>query len=392
MSDVSGNTLRELFEHLPTAIHIYRCDGTEGSSEPRFVAANPAAVRVLGRGAAGAPLEQAFPALRGAGIPELCARAAKSGAPASLGEIRPDGGKGDAPVLLVKAFPLGGVSVGVAFDDISGLNEVHAEELRLLRIACQAAIDVVPDIVFVKSADGQRFVFSNKAGAEGVGMTTEAIVGKRNDDLFPPEVAERLNELDARIAAGHERAFFEEKFPIEGRGMRIYHTTKVPVRDRDDEPLYLVGLVQDVTERKEVEEELARMRDGLLQTIRELSTPVLPIHEGVLVVPLIGRMDSERGRQLTEVLLEGIQRHQAGIVILDITGVKTVDTAVASHLIQATRAAALLGTECVLVGLAPSIAQMLVQIGVDFGALATRRDLRAGVAYALERENARGRR
>lgn len=217
-------------------------------------------------------------------------------------------------------------------------------------------------------------------------MTTETIVGKRNGDMFPPEVAERLNQEDGRVAAGRERLFVEERFPIPGSGLRHFHTTKVPVRDRDDTPLYLVGLVHDMTQEDEVAEELARARDGLLQTIRELSTPVLPIHEGVLVVPLVGRMDSERGRQLTEALLDGIQRHQAEIVIIDITGVRTVDTAVASHLIQTTRAAALLGTECVLVGIAPSVAQILVQLGVDFGALTTRRDLQDGVAYAIERK------
>lgn len=392
MSEVSVDTPPGLFEHLPTAIHVYRCDGAEVSPEARFVAANPAAVRALGGGTEGAPLEQAFPALRGAGLPELCARVARSGAPASLGEIRVDRGEDRAAVLLVNAFALGEGRVGVAFEDvshISALKEAHAEELRLLRIATQAAVDVVPDVLFVKSADGQRYVLGNKTAAEGVGMTTETIVGKRNDDMFPPEVAERLNEDDRRVAAGRERTFVEEMFAVQGGELRRFHTTKVPVRDRDDTPLYLVGLVEDVTQQEAVAEELMRVRDGLLQTIRELSTPVLPIHEGVLVVPLVGRMDSERGRQLTEALLDGIQRHQAEIVIIDITGVKTVDTAVASHLIQATRAAALLGAECVLVGIAPSIAQILVQLGVDFGALTTRRDLRDGVAYAIERKNMR---
>lgn len=388
MSSESGSIAPDLFEHLPTAIHVYRCDGAEASPEPRFIAANPAAVRALGSGIEGALLEEAFPALRGAGIRELCAHAARSGTSASLGEIRVDCGEDGAAALRVKTFPLGEGRVGVAFEDISGLKDAHAEELRRLRIAYQAAIDVVPDILFVKSEDGQRYVLSNKASAEGVGMTTETIVGKCNDDLFPPEVAERLNQEDRRVAAGCERAFVEERFPIEGKGVRIFHTTKVPVRDRDDAPLYLVGLVQDVTQQEEVERELGRVRDGLIQTIRELSAPVLPIHEGVLVVPLIGRMDSERGRQLTEALLDGIQRHMAKIVIIDITGVKTVDMAVASHLIQTTRAAALLGTECVLVGMAPSIAQILVQLGVDFGALTTRRDLRDGVAYAIERKKA----
>ncbi len=73
------------------------------------------------------------------------------------------------------------------FEDISGLRKAHAEELRLLPDHCQAAIDVVPDILFVKSADGQRCIFSNRAGAEGVSLTAETII-EHNDDLTPPEV------------------------------------------------------------------------------------------------------------------------------------------------------------------------------------------------------------
>lgn len=388
MSGTRGIMAIDLLEHLPTAIHVYRCDAAEPSAEPRFVEANPAAVRVLGLGIEGAPLEKAFPALQGTGIAELCTHASRTGVPASLGEIRVDRSQGGAAVLLVKAFPLGKGHVGVAFEDISGLKDAHAAELRRLKLAYQSAIDVVPDILFVKSADGQRYVLGNKAAAQGVGMTTETLIGKCNDDFFPPEVAARLNQEDRRIATGRERVFSEERFPIEGQGVRTFHTTKVPVLDRDDTPLYLVGLVQDVTHQEAVARELEKVRDGLIQTIREMSTPVLPIHEGVLVVPLIGRMDSERGRQLTEALLDGIQRHQAEIVIIDITGVRTVDTAVASHLIQMTRAASLLGTQCVLVGIAPPIAQILVQLGVDFSALTTRRDLRDGVAYAIERKRA----
>lgn len=388
MSVASGSIVPDLFEHLPTAVHIYRCDGAEASPSLRFVGANPAAVRTLGSGTEGALLAEAFPVLHSTGLPELCVHVARSGVPAPLGEIRVACGEGGATALQVTVFPLGEGRVGVAFEDITALKEAHSQELRRLRIAYQAAIDVVPDILFVKSEDGQRYVIANKTAAEGVGKTTETVIGKRNDDLFPPQVAERLNEEDRRVATGREPAVFKEKFPVAGRGLRVFHTTKVPVRDQDDRPLYLVGLVQDMTQQEEVAGELERVRDGLLQTIREMSTPVLPIHQGVLLVPLIGRMDSERGRQLTEALLDGVQHHHAEIVILDITGVKTVDSAVANHLIQTTQAAALLGTECVLVGIAPSIAQILIQLGVDFGALTTRRDLRDGVAYALERKRA----
>ena len=123
----------------------------------------------------------------------------------------------------------------------------------------------------------------------------------------------------------------------------------------------------------------------LLDTVRELSTPVIPVHDGVLVLPLVGMIDSVRSAQVMESLLNAIQKERASVVIIDITGVPTVDTGVANHLLRSTRAASLLGATCVLVGVAPAVAQTLVQLGIDLGDLVTRNDLQAGIAYALGR-------
>jgi anti-anti-sigma factor len=266
-----------------------------------------------------------------------------------------------------------------------------AEDLRRARLLYQAILDSLPDIVFVKSAgEDQRYLLANRLCAEAHGQTTTTMVGKRNEDIFPPDVAASLDTIDARVAAGHESVVFEEVVPILSKGRRFFHTTKTPIRGEHGRLLFLVGVARDVTEQKQAEEALERSReelratrDDLLATIRKLSTPVLPIHDGVLVVPLVGHLDTERSAQFTEALLAGIQGHNAGTAIIDITGVDHVDTDVASHLMQAMRAASLLGTECVLVGIAPSIARTLVDIGIDFGALVTCRDLQAGVAHAL---------
>jgi anti-anti-sigma factor len=123
----------------------------------------------------------------------------------------------------------------------------------------------------------------------------------------------------------------------------------------------------------------------LLQTVRELSTPVIPVHDGILVVPLVGTIDSSRSAQITEALLDAIQRDRARVVILDVTGVPTVDTGVANHLLRATRAAGLLGAACVLVGISPVVARTLVALGVDLSDITTRNNLQAGIAYALAR-------
>lgn len=123
----------------------------------------------------------------------------------------------------------------------------------------------------------------------------------------------------------------------------------------------------------------------LLDLIHELSTPVVPILSGVLLMPLIGSIDSQRGRQILERLLQEVERQGARVVLMDITGVPVVDTAVAQMLLQAVQATQLLGGEAVLVGIRPEVAQTLVGLGVDLSGITTRSDLQGGVAYALRR-------
>lgn len=118
-------------------------------------------------------------------------------------------------------------------------------------------------------------------------------------------------------------------------------------------------------------------------TIRELSTPILPLFEGVLALPLVGSMDSYRATQVMETLLTTISERQADIVILDITGVPVVDTSVANYLLQTARAAQLVGAQVVLVGIGAEIAQTLVQLGVDLTQLKVHANLQAGIQYAL---------
>jgi rsbT co-antagonist protein RsbR len=103
----------------------------------------------------------------------------------------------------------------------------------------------------------------------------------------------------------------------------------------------------------------------------------------VLVLPLVGQIDPRRASQIMETLLEGISAQVADVVIIDITGVPVVDTQVANYLIQAARAARLLGAKIVLVGIGPEIAQTIIQLGVDLSDITTRANLESGISYAL---------
>jgi anti-anti-sigma regulatory factor len=127
----------------------------------------------------------------------------------------------------------------------------------------------------------------------------------------------------------------------------------------------------------------------LLTTVRELSTPIIPILDRVLIMPLVGTIDTARAQQIIETLLSAIPTHDAEVVIIDITGVSVMDTSVANHVLEATRAASLLGAQCVLVGITPEVAQTVVYLGVDLSGLVTMSDLQSGVQFALDRLNRR---
>src|SRR5258706_13585056 len=118
------------------------------------------------------------------------------------------------------------------------------------------------------------------------------------------------------------------------------------------------------------------------EAIRELSTPVLQVRERLLILPIIGVIDPQRARQLTEQLLRGIRTNRAKVVVIDITGVAAMDATVANHLVQTVEASRLLGATVIVTGLSPEIAQTLVTIGVDLTKMKTVGDLQGGIEEA----------
>jgi len=183
-----------------------------------------------------------------------------------------------------------------------------------------------------------------------------------------------------------------------------------PVKNAAGELVEAVIVHYEIGELKRSEEELRAQNEALeaavaartaelsehlrllheqQQSIRELSTPVIRLWEGILALPLIGTIDAARAEQTMENLLTAIVTHRASQVILDVTGVPVIDTDVASHLFQTVSAAALLGVHCILVGISPKIAQTLVDLDVDFRRLITAASLEDGLRLALARRNDR---
>ncbi len=162
------------------------------------------------------------------------------------------------------------------------------------------------------------------------------------------------------------------------------------LRDANGEPLAVVAIIRDLTEQRKAEAEHARLQQQLIEAqqvaIRELSTPLLPLADHVIAMPLVGTIDCSRAQQVMETLLEGIADYQAETAIVDITGITTIDTQIAQALIRTAQAVRLLGAHIILTGIQPPIAQALVHLGADLSGILTYSTLQAGIDYALHRQ------
>jgi anti-anti-sigma regulatory factor len=146
-------------------------------------------------------------------------------------------------------------------------------------------------------------------------------------------------------------------------------------------------ILRDATEQIRNEQERIALHEQVIAAqraaLRELSTPIIPLTDDVVAMPLIGAIDSNRAQQIIETLLTGVATSRATTAILDITGVQVVDTQVANALLRAAQAVKLLGARVVLTGIRPEIAQTLVGLGLDMGGITTRATLQSGIAFAL---------
>lgn len=132
----------------------------------------------------------------------------------------------------------------------------------------------------------------------------------------------------------------------------------------------------------EANTKLSAMNEHLGIAVRELSTPVLEVHDGILLVPIVGTLDSDRARMLMETVAERISARRAQTILLDLTGVPLVDTAVASWLVKTAAMVGLLGARCVVTGIQPAVARAIIDLGVDIS-IPTRGSLSQGLAFAL---------
>jgi rsbT co-antagonist protein RsbR len=249
----------------------------------------------------------------------------------------------------------------------------------------QTLVDNSPDGIAISIPDG-TITYANRAYGEMTGYG-EAIVGMKFYDHYDPEDVASLN---AAVEDLQQQGFWQGVLFWQHKdgSKLIVQGAVFLIEEANAQGQFLAAIFRDITEQLHAEQERTALQQRIIETqqatLRELSTPLIPLANGVLAMPLVGTIDSGRAQMVMETLLDGVANHQAEVVILDITGVQIIDTQVANALVQAAQAVRLLGAWIILTGIQPQIAQTLVHLGVDLGTLITQSTLQNGITYALE--------
>ncbi len=265
----------------------------------------------------------------------------------------------------------------------------------------QIVIDTLPDPIFVKDLQ-HRWIACNQAFCTLMGYSYEDVIGYSDPDRFPADQASVFWEKDDEVFQSNRPVFNEELATGTDGITRTIWTRKFPLRDAQQNAIGLCGIITDISDLQQRRDRIERLEHELLQKVeseqmeiqtkiiesqslalRELSTPLIPISDDAVIMPLIGTINEQRAQQILETLLNGVAEYHAETVIIDITGVDVVDTQVADALVRVAQAVRLLGARVIMTGVRPQIAQTLVQLGVDLGHIDTRNSLQAGIAEAF---------
>ncbi len=230
--------------------------------------------------------------------------------------------------------------------------------------------------------DPQGYVATWTPAAERLkGYGAEEIIGKHLSMFYTKEdLAEGKFERELETAA-REGRFEDEGWRVRKDGSRFWANVVITaLRDAKGNLKGFGNITRDLTERRQSEE---RVRQQSRDIVEMATVPVVQVWEGILLVPLIGMLDSARTQQLMEGLLRRLTETGSAVALLDITGVPAIDTQTAQHLIETIKAVRFIGAEVVLTGIRPTIAQTLVHLGVDLSNVTTRSSLTAGLRVAL---------
>lgn len=233
--------------------------------------------------------------------------------------------------------------------------------------ACKAVVDALSEVAVGGRLEDTR-AFGFEPVRDQLGRMTQT---RARSGSTPAQIADEVAELRTPVVELLREEFADPAAPQAQESVLALTLLMGTLR------LVVMETALDATS-----DLIERQRQQLL----EVATPVIKLWEGTVAVPLIGTLDSARSQVVMESLLEAIVDQRARYAILDITGVPTVDSLVAQHLMKTVAAARLMGAECIVSGIRPAIAQTIVQLGIDLGSVLTRASLADALAYALSRQ------
>lgn len=264
----------------------------------------------------------------------------------------------------------------------------HVETTRRLQHSenrFRTIIENVPSGICITNPQGM-FEYVNPAYCRIYGYREAELLGEPFTIVVPADYRDQAQQLHD-IFLAERKEIPADWVVINKAGESLHILASAAYLEEPDGGARKVTFVLDITDRKHAEAQQTLLQQQIIDTqqarLRELSTPLIPITDEVVIMPLIGSIDDQRAQQILEALLEGVARHQATMVILDITGVEMINEQVANTLMQAASAVQLLGTQLMITGIQPKIAQTLVTLGIDLGHIDTRSTLQAGIAAAL---------
>lgn len=237
----------------------------------------------------------------------------------------------------------------------------------------ESSLNALHEGVQILSPDW-RYVYVNEAAARQGRVSRDALLGKTMPECYPGIAETPMFATLQRCMRDRVAETLENEFAYED-GRRAWFELRIRPCEAG-----LILISVDMTERKSHELEL---QAAYRQALRDLINPVVRVHHGVLLLPLVGALDGDRASKIMESLLERVVQESAKVVIIDIAGLPVIDSDIAHHLLQATSMIRLLGAKTIVTGLKAPAAKAIVRLGVDLSSMETTSQLSEGIEMAL---------
>lgn len=235
-------------------------------------------------------------------------------------------------------------------------------------------LDQLPTPVMAVDKD-LKIYYMNVAGCGMLGKDLKSLKGCFCYDVMGSKHCNTPECKMREVINGGTSCTLRNELVLDGRSVPIEYTADV-LKDEDGKVIGGLEYIIDITETVRQEQKLKEQS----RTIMEISTPVIKLWDRILMLPVVGVVDSFRAQQMMDKMLTEIKETYAKVIILDIQGVAAVDTAVANHLIKIAKATRLMGCLCILSGISPAVAQTLVQLGIDLGTINTKSNLQEALS------------